>query len=80
MSSGFNEDCVQRRSEVRHGESRVCDVAQLSSAGVWAKCESDTDMKTLCIIYKHPVVADGGICDPGTNGHIPSHTNALVGH
>lgn len=31
-----------------------------SSAGVWAKPESDTNMKTLCIIYKHPVVADGG--------------------
>lgn len=31
-----------------------------SSAGVWAKRESDTNTKTLCIIYKHPVVADGG--------------------
>lgn len=53
-------------------------VAQLSSAGVRAKHESDTYMKTLCIIYKEPAVAGVDIWMHRQVSTLPH--SALVGH
>lgn len=53
-------------------------VAQLSSAGARAKHESDTNMKTLCIIYKEPAVAEVAIWMHRQVSALPR--SALVGH